>query len=151
LLSGRIVVPAIPGRSSSISFLRVNAPYNRKGKKPCQHSEATRPEFKSCGSLCKCVHTDFLQINTRFRSQDDIYIFITEVRSRLNGVAAGMPNARQDSEAWPARDLAGMWSIRPSLSGLVKTADGPTCPCQLMANRPLYIHPSLNSSLSWDH
>jgi hypothetical protein len=45
LLSGRIAVPAIPGRSSSISFLRINAPCNQK-EISYQHNEATGPTNK---------------------------------------------------------------------------------------------------------
>ena len=61
------------------------------------------------------------------------------MRSKLNGVAAGMPNARQDSEAWHARDLAGLWSIRPSLSRDCRWSH-----LSLSANgKPSMIRPSL--------
>ena len=66
----------------------------------------------------------------------------TWLSSRLNGVAAGLQGTqRQGSEAWPARDLAGLWSIRPSLGQDCRWSN-----LSLSANdNPSMIHPSLNA------
>lgn len=68
----------------------------------------------------------------------------------LNGAAACLQDARQrccSEEAWPLTPCSGIWPVVNS-QARVKTADGPTCPCQLMAT-----HASTPKclSLSWNH